>query len=95
MAQAKMKQPQISAHVSEETKFKLDKLSRARGLRKAFMMEQALHYYFRALEELPEEALLPPRIVVGPEGIDKVLDMIENPSEPTNAMLELMNGDSD
>lgn len=89
-----VKQPQISAHVSEGTRIKLDRLTRARGLRKAFVMEQALQYYFRALEELPAEAFLPPRLVLSNESFQRVVDMIENPAPPTRAMLELMNGDA-
>lgn len=89
-----IKQPQISAHVSEGTRIKLDQLTRARGLRKAFVMEQALQYYFRALEELPEDAFLPPRLVLSVPSFQQVVDMIENPARPTRAMLELMNADS-
>jgi uncharacterized protein (DUF1778 family) len=88
-------QPQISAYVSVGTKKKLDQLARARGLRKAFVMEQALQYYFRSLEELPEETFLPPRLVLSPESFERVLNLIDNPSTPTKAMLELMNDDPD
>lgn len=85
--------PQISAHVSESTKLKLDHLTRARGLRKAYVVEQALLYYFRALEELPEEALLPARVVLSASAFQQVLDMIENPLPPSPEMLELVNAD--
>lgn len=87
--------PQISAHVSEGTKNKLDHLTRERGLRKAYVMEQALLYYFRALEELPGEALLPARLVLSTDAFQRVLNTIDNPPPPTPAMLELMNADID
>ncbi len=93
MEQTKQKSPQISAHVSEGTKTKLDRLTRARGLRKTFVLEQALQYYFRDLEELPEDAFLPPRLVLSNESFQDVVDMIEHPPPPTAAMLELMNDD--
>ena len=89
-----LKQPQISAHVSEGTRIQLDRLTRARGLRKGFVMEQALQYYFRALEELPEEAFLPPRLVLSNESFQTVVEMIESPAPPTSAMLELMDANS-
>ena len=89
-----IKQPQISAHVSEGTRIKLDQLTRTRGLRKAFVMEQALQYYFRALEELPEDAFLPPRLVLSNPSFNKVIDLLENPAPPTRAILELMNTNS-
>ena len=62
MKETGKKLPQISAHVTEATRWKLDRLSKARGMRKAFVLEQALLYHFRALEELPEEAFLPPPV---------------------------------
>jgi len=58
-------------------------------------MEQALLYHFRALEELPEEAFLPPRLVLPQESFDKVVELVTNPLRPTEAMQELMDGVSD
>lgn len=95
MNQTSVAQPQISASVSVGTKKKLDQLARARGLRKAYVMEQALQYYFRSLEELPDAAFLPPRLVLSAESFEEVLDLIDNPPAPTEAMLELMNGNRD
>lgn len=92
MTQSVQNQIQISAYVSEEAKVKLDRLAKARGLRKNFMLEQALLYYFRALEELPSEAFLPPRLVLSPDRFQQLVDLIENPPPPTAAMLELMHG---
>lgn len=92
MKQTTSRLPQISAHVSEGTKWKLDRVSKMRGMRKAFVLEQALLYHFRALEELPEEAFLPPRLVVSQESFEKVVEWVENPPFPTMAMQELMDG---
>ena len=63
MTQSVQNQTQISGYVSEGAKVKLDRLAKVRGLRKSFVLEQALLYYFRALEELPTEAFLPPPLV--------------------------------
>lgn len=95
MDETKIQQPQISAYVSVGTKKKLDELARARGLRKAFVLEQALQYYFRSLEELPEEAFLPPRLVLSQQSFEALVDLVENPPAPTGEMLELMHGDPD
>ncbi|MBW2366408.1 MAG: hypothetical protein JRH15_00840 [Deltaproteobacteria bacterium] len=95
MKQARQKQPQISAHVSEGTKSKLDRPSQARGMRKAFVLEQALLYHFRALEELPEEAFLPQRLVLSQNSFNKLAEFVDNPPYPTGAMQELMDGVSD
>jgi len=56
------------------------------------LLEQALLYRFRDLEELPEEAFLPPRMVVSEESFEKVVEWVENPPSPTIAMQELMGG---
>jgi len=52
-------------------------------------------YYFRVLQELPEEAFLPAQLVLSEGSFQKVVNMIENPPPATKAMLELMNDDSD
>ena len=94
MTESVQNQIQISAYVSEGAKVKFDRVAKARGLRKNFMMEQALLYYLRALEELPGEAFLPPRLVLSQDAFQQVVALIENPPPPTAAMLELMNGAS-
>ncbi|MCP4691553.1 MAG: hypothetical protein GY859_26140 [Desulfobacterales bacterium] len=86
---------QITAYVSEGTLSKLDRFSQARGVRKAFVMEQALLYHFRAFNELPEEAFLPPRLVFARDSFENVVDLVNDPPAPTKAMQELMNGISD
>ena len=73
----------------------MDRLSKTRGIRKAFVLEQALLYHFRALEELPEEAFLPPRLVLSQDSFDKIVEYVDNPPSPTKAMQELMDGVSD
>ena len=47
-----------------------------------------------SLEGLPEEAFLPPRLVVTPIVFQQIIDMIDNPAQPTEAMVELMHGNS-
>jgi len=64
-------------------------------MRKAFVLEQALLYHFRALEELPEEAFLPPRLVLSQKSFNKLAELVDNPPYPTKAMQELMDGVSD
>jgi uncharacterized protein (DUF1778 family) len=89
------KNPQISAHVSQGVKTKLDKLSKVRGLRKAFILEQALVYHFRAMEEMPEEAFLPARIILPQKSFGDITESLKNPPPATKKMQELMNEYSD
>ncbi len=83
MEQKKQKKPQILTYVSEGTMSKLDRLSQARGLPKTFVLEHALLYHFRALDELPEEAFLPPQLVLSCNSFQKVVEMVNAPLSPT------------
>lgn len=58
-------------------------------------MNKPCNYPIQSLEELPPEAFLPSRLVLSPEAFQQVMDLIENPPEPTHAMLELMHADPD
>ncbi len=51
--------------------------------------------YFKVAKILPEEGFLPPQLVLSDGSFQNVVNMIENPPPPTEAILELMNDDSD
>ena len=89
-----MKETQISAYISQDTKDEFEKLVRARGLKKGFVVEQALLYYMRAVCELPEEALISPRLVVTPGTFEKLAQRIKSPAKPTATLKKLMKGQS-
>lgn len=84
---------QISATISAATKQELDRFSESHGLKKNFVVEQALLFFMKARQELPDEAFVPARIVVDDEEFDRIVAMIENPPRPTEALRELMRGD--
>jgi uncharacterized protein (DUF1778 family) len=83
---------QISATVSASTREKLDRFTESRGLKKNFVIEQALLYFMEARRELPDEALIPTRIVLDDDSFDRVAQLIENPRPPTDALRKLMRG---
>lgn len=83
---------QISATVSAATKEMLDRFSESHGLRKNFVVEQALLYFMEARRELPDEALIPVRLVLDDKVFDRVVDLLERPPAPTDALRELMRG---
>jgi len=87
-----MSQTQISATVSDTTKDKLDRFVRSHGLKKNFVIEQALLYYMEARRELPDEAFIPCRLVLGDEAFTQVLARLESPPAPTPALREIMRG---
>lgn len=79
----------ISAAVHPSIKSRLDRLARATGLEKARIIEAALSHHLQALDELPTDVIVPPRIVVNRETGKRLLQRIANPSPPTEAMNEL------
>lgn len=89
-----MKQVQISALVSSETRDLLDRQARARGMKKGAVIESALLLYLKTLQELPAEIILPPRLVLTRESGDRILRLVQEPGQPTPEM-EALFGNSD
>jgi uncharacterized protein (DUF1778 family) len=81
---------QISATISSATKEKLDRFTESHGLKKNFVVEQALLFFMEARRELPDEALVPARIVLEEKGFDRVIEMLAEPPAPTDDLRELM-----
>ena len=84
---------QVSAYISDETKATMEHYSAAYGVKKGYLIENALDHYLQALHEIPEEFIIPTKIVLTDASFQKVLDMIDNPPEPTDALKVLMRGD--
>jgi uncharacterized protein (DUF1778 family) len=83
-------QSQISATISVATKERLDRFTESHGLKKNFVVEQALLYFMEARRELPDEALIPARLVLEDKAFDRVVELLESPPAPTSALRELM-----
>lgn len=83
-------QSQISATISAATKEKLDRFTESQGLKKNFVVEQALLFFMEARRELPDEALVPARIVLEDDAFDRVVQTLNEPPAPTDALRELM-----
>jgi len=86
-------QAQISATISAATKERLDRFSQSQGLKKNFVVEQALLFFIEARRELPDEAFVPTRIVLENESFERLVRTLEEePPTPTQALRELMRG---
>jgi uncharacterized protein (DUF1778 family) len=83
---------QISATISAATKEKLDRFTESHGLKKNFVVEQALLYFMEARRELPDDALIPARLVLEDEAFDRIVGLLDSPPAPTDALRELMSG---
>jgi len=82
---------QISAYVDESIKEKMEKYSSAHGLKKGFLIQNALDHYLNALYEMPGSMIVPCRMVVSEETMDSLLDAAEN--EPADTLRSLMRDD--
>ncbi len=83
---------QISATVSPATKERLDRFTESHGLKKNYVVEQALLFFMEARAQLPNEALVPTRFVLDDEAFDRIAALIESPAAPTDALRKLMRG---
>jgi hypothetical protein len=83
------KDTQISAQISETTRERMEKYVRQTGVKKGHLMEQALLYHLRALDELPAEYIVPPRIVVSRKTGEGMLRRSIS-GKPTRALKRLM-----
>jgi hypothetical protein len=83
------KETQISAIVSRTTKELLERHVRATGLKKGRLVEQALRHHLQALQELPADFIVHPRLVVTRESGAAMLEEMEK-GRPTKALRELL-----
>lgn len=86
---------QISAPISEETKALIEEYTKATGIKKGYLVESALRYHLRALQELPADVLVPPRLVLTPRSFHAVAQRLDSPGQPTQDLRDLMKGDGD
>ncbi|MEE8468612.1 MAG: ribbon-helix-helix protein, CopG family [Planctomycetota bacterium] len=80
---------QISAHISLATKELLERMVRTLGITRTHLIEQALLHHLRALNELPQDAIVPARLVLTRDSAELVRDLLERPPDPTEDMQSL------
>jgi hypothetical protein len=83
------KETQISAQISETTRELMEKHVRQSGVKKGHLIEQALLHHLQALDELPTDYIIHPRIVVSRRTGEEMLRQAES-ARPTPALRELM-----
>lgn len=87
-----MSDRQISAYISEATKRQVERYAEAHGVKKGFLIEEALLHHLQALRELPADIVVPPRLTVTAESFAKIAEVIDKPRKPTKALRDLMAG---
>ncbi|MBA1446455.1 MAG: hypothetical protein M3H12_07615 [Chromatiales bacterium] len=80
---------QVSAYISEETKAQVEAYTKSHGVKKAYLIEEALQHYLQALREIPEDLIIPSRLVLTAEAMEEVADHIAQESQPTEALRAL------
>jgi len=80
---------QISALVSRTTKELLERHVRATGVKKGHLVEQALRHHLQALQELPADAIVHPKLVVTRKSGATILEQMVT-GKPTDALRDLM-----
>ena len=80
---------QISALISDTTRVLMERHVRQTGVKKGHLVEQALLHHLQALDELPAEFIIHPRIVVSRKTGERMLKQMES-ARPTSALRELM-----
>ena len=79
---------QISALISDTTRERLERHARATGIKKGHLVEQALLHHLQALEEVPVEYIVHPRIALSADTFDRILQ--QQTGRPSRALRDLM-----
>jgi len=83
------KETQISAVVSRTTKDLLEQHVRATGMKKGRLVEQALRHHLGALQELPADVIVHPKLVVTQKSGGAILKQMAA-GKPAKTLRELM-----
>ena len=83
------KETQISAQISGTTRELMEKHVRRTGVKKGHLVEQALLHHLQALDEIPTEYIIHPRVVVSRKTFEEMMGKADKPN-PTPALRELM-----
>jgi predicted DNA-binding protein len=80
---------QVSAYISEETKAQVEAYVKRRGVKKAWLIEEALQHHLQALREIPEDIIIPTRLVLTGQSMKKIAERTTREDPPTESLTEL------
>ncbi|MCX7082535.1 MAG: hypothetical protein NT008_04165 [Methylococcales bacterium] len=83
----------ISATISSDTKSLVENYSKKSGVKKGFLIEEALLHHLQALKELPADIIIPAKIMLTEKSMSQIINLVANPQQPTPALTELMRDD--
>lgn len=77
---------QVSAYISEETKAEVEAYVKRRGVKKAYLIEEALQHHLQALREIPEDLIIPSRLILTSEAMAEIAENIIHEDQPTESL---------
>ena len=83
------RETQISALVSRATSDLLERHVRATGVKKGHLVEQALRHHLQALQELPADVVVHPKLLVTRKSGQAILKQLRT-GTPTAALRDLL-----
>jgi predicted DNA-binding protein len=83
---------QVSAYISEETKAQIEAYVKSHGVKKAYLIEEALQHHLQALREIPEDLIIPARLVLSREAMERIAEQIAAEDQPTEDLKVLFRG---
>jgi hypothetical protein len=87
-----MTETQISAYISEDTKAELETYVKQRGVKKAYVIEEALLHHLQALREIPEDVIIPAKLVLSEKSLTMIAEHLAADKEPSEALKALFRG---
>ncbi len=81
---------QVSAYISEETKAQVEAYAKRHGVKKAYLIEEALQHHLQALREIPADLIIPSRLVLTSEAMAQIAERIAKKNQPTEALKALL-----
>jgi predicted DNA-binding protein len=83
---------QVSAYISEETKAAIEAYVKRHGVKKAYLIEEALQHHLQALREIPEDLIIPSRLVLTRDVMNEIAERVGGEGEPTEGLNALFRG---
>ncbi len=80
---------QISAFISEETRAQVETYVKRHGVKKAYLVEEALQHHLQALRAIPEDIVIPARLILTKEALSQVADRITGDEQATESLQAL------
>jgi len=87
------RETQISAVVSRTTKELLNKHVRATGLKKSYLIEQALRHHLVAIDHLPADFIIAPKLVITRKSGEAILKQMRSGTQSGSLRKLMRDGD--